>query len=183
MTKKTWTDAAKRGRKIMGSFRMLALLAAMFFLAGCTSVIVSPLPYDANLKEIKLLNNPAVIVDDFVPVLEKYFLEHGIALNRVPGTANIGANEYGIRYTARRSWTVLPYLSLAYVRIFKGERLVAEGNYYLSGHSFCLSPYKWQGVETKMKPVYDELLKNYPIAGQKRPQAASSPAGGGKTGR
>ena len=64
MTKKTWTDAAKRGRKIMGSFRMLALLAAMFFLAGCTSVIVSPLPYDANLKEIKLLNNPAFTPDE-----------------------------------------------------------------------------------------------------------------------
>lgn len=167
MTMKTWTDAAKRGRKLAMTFGML--LTAMFFLAGCTSVVVCPLPYDANLKEIKLLNNPAVIVDDFVPVMEKYFMEHGIALNRVPESASIGANEYGIRYSARRSWTVIPYLSLAYVRIFKGERLVAEGNYYLSGHSFCLSPYKWQGVETKMKPVYDELLKKYPPAGQKRP--------------
>lgn len=169
MTEKNRTDAAERGRKFAMTFRMLVLFTAMICLAGCTSVVVSPLPYDANLKEIKLLNNPKVIVDDFVPVLEKHFLDHGIALTRVPEFASLGENEYGIRYSARRSWTVVPYLSLAYVKIFKGERIVAEGNYYLSGHSLCLSPYKWQGVETKMKPVYDELLKNYPIAGQKRP--------------
>ena len=147
---------------------ILSLLALAFLLAGCTSIDVFPLPYDAQAKEIKLMDNPDVIVRDFVPVMNKHFSEHGITLTRAPENTTIGENEYVIRYSAKRSWFVAPYLSTAYVKVYKGSRIVAEGNYELIGRFFCLSPYKWQGVETKMKPLYDELLKNYPENQSKR---------------
>ncbi len=165
MTEKTWTDAAEhifRGLKNTVSFRMLVLLAAVICLAGCTSIDVRPLQYAADLKEIKLLDNPKVIVDDFVPVMEWNFSQRGIALKRVPQFTQVGANEYSIRYSARRSWDLTTYLSDAYVNVYKGNLLVAYGKYHLTGGAWSLSLLKWQGVETKMKPVYNELLKNYP---------------------
>ena len=171
MTEKTRTDAAcdLRGRQFAMTFRMPMLLTALIFLAGCTSINVRPLRYDANLKEIKLLDNPKVIVSDFVPVMGKIFAQHGITLRQVSESTRLGEKEYGIRYSAKRSWTVVPYLSQAYVKVYQGDAIVAEGTYELIGRSVCLSLYKWQGVETKMKPVYDELLKNYPPPDQKRP--------------
>ncbi len=168
MTEKTRTDAAERGRKYAINFRML-LLTAVICLAGCTSTDVRPLQYDANLKEIKLLDNPKVIVDDFVPVMELIFSQRGIALKRVPQFTQLDANEYGIRYSARRSWDFTTYLSDAYVNVYKGNLLIAYGKYHLTGGAWSLSLLKWQGVETKMKPVFDELLKNYPRVEQKRP--------------
>lgn len=141
--------------------RILLPLAVVLCLAGCTSIEVRPLPYDAQIKDIKLIENPKVIVDDFVPVMEKNFSRHGIGLKHFTESARVGENEYVIRYSAKRSWMVLPYLADANVRVYKGSMIVAEGKYHLIGRFFCLSPYKWQGVETKMQPVFDELLKNY----------------------
>ena len=142
--------------------RSFVVCVGVFFLAGCTAINVRPLPYDAQNREIALIDNPKVIVNDFVPVMERHFSRHGIALKRVSEFTQLKDNEYGIRYSAKRSWTVVAYLSDAYVRIYKGNVLVAEGSYHLGGRSFCLSPFKWQGTETKMTPVFDELLKNYP---------------------
>ena len=141
--------------------RILLPIAVALCLAGCTSIQVRPLPYDAQIKDIKLIENPKVIVDDFVPVMEQNFSQHGIALKHFAESARIGENEYAIRYSAKRSWTVVPYLADAYVKVYKGDMIVAEGKYHLIGRSVCLSIFKWQSVETKMKPVFDELLKNY----------------------
>ena len=141
--------------------RIFLPLAIALCLAGCTSIQVRPLPYDAQVKDIKLIENPKVIVDDFVPVMEQNFAQHGIALKHFTASTKPGENEYVIRYSAKRSWMVWPYLSDAYVRVYKGSMIVAEGKYRLIGRSVCLSLFKWQSVETKMKPVFDELLKNY----------------------
>ena len=149
--------------------RVLFLCAVAFGLVGCTSIEVKPLAYDPELTEISLIDNPRVIVHDFVPVLEKHLAERGIGLKRVSEFAQLERDEYGIRYSARQSWTFVTYLSDAYVRIYKGNLLVAEGRYHLIGQFFCLSLFKWQGTETKMKPVYDELLKKFPAAEEKRP--------------
>ena len=143
------------------SLKELAITLCVVVFVGCTSIKVQPLKYDPELKEINLLDNPKVIVEDFVPVMEQHFSKHGLALKRVPQFAQLNENEYGIRYSARRSWDFATYLSLAYVNIYKGNKLVAEGNYHLiGGGGFSL--FKWQGTETKLAPMYDELLKNYP---------------------
>ena len=149
--------------------RTLLLAAAVFILAGCTSIEVRPLPYDAQLKEISLIDNPRVIVHDFVSVMEEHFSRHGIALKQVPQFAQIGENTYAIRYSAQQSWDFTTYLSDAYVNVYKGNLLVACGKYHLIGGSACLSLLKWQGTEKKMAPVFEELLKNYSTAGPKRP--------------
>lgn len=149
--------------------RLLMMVTAALCFVGCTSIDVSPLPYDSKIKEICLIDNPKVIVDDFVPVMERTFARYGIGLRRVSEFTQLRANEYGIRYSARQSWDLTTYLSDAFVNVYKGNMLIAEGRYHLIGGSFCMSLFKWQGTETKMKPVYDELLQNFPKPGQKEP--------------
>ena len=143
------------------------LFSVVLCLVGCsTNIEVSPLQYDKNLKEISLINNPKVIVRQYVPTLELYFARHGIGVKRVSESTELGPDEYGIRYSARQSWTITTYLSDAYVDVYKGNKVVAVGKFHLVGGSFCLSLSKWNRTETKMKPVLEELLKNYPTVGQ-----------------
>ena len=144
----------------------ILLFSIVFCLVGCTSIDVSPLQYDAKIKEITLIDNPKVIVHDFVPVIERFFAQYGIGVRRVSEFTQLRSNEYGIRYSATQSWDLTTYLSDAYVNVYKGNMLVAEGRYHLIGGSFCMSLFKWQGTETKMKPVFEELLKNFPKPGQ-----------------
>ena len=145
----------------------LLLFSVVLCLVGCsTNIEVSPLQYDENLKEISLIDNPKVIVRQYVPTLELYFAKHGIGVKRVSEFAQLGPDEYGIRYSARQSWTITTYLSDAYVNVYKGNKVVAVGKFHLVGGSFCLSLSKWNRTETKMKPVLEELLKNYPTDGR-----------------
>ena len=144
----------------------ILLLSIVLCLVGCTSIDVSPLQYDAKIKEITLIDNPKVIVHDFVPVMEHFLAQYGIGLKRVSEFTQLRSNEYGIRYSATQSWDLTTYLSDAYVNVYKGNTLVAEGKYHLIGGSFCFSLLKWQGTETKMKPVFEELFKNFPKPGQ-----------------
>ena len=109
-----------------------------------------------------------MIIDDFVPVMEDYFSEHGLVLKHAPAITQLGENEYGIRYSAKQSWDFKTYLADAYVNVYKGKALVAEGKYHLIGGCFCLSLFKWQGIETKMRPIYEKLLKDYPKVGKNR---------------
>ena len=146
----------------------LLLFSVVLCLVGCsTNIEVSPLPYDENLKEISLINNPRVIVRQYVPTLELYFARHGIGVKQVSEFTPLGPDEYGIRYSAKQSWTITTYLSDAYVNVYKGNKLVAGGKFHLVGGSFSLSLSKWNRTETKMKPVLEELLKNYPTGGRK----------------
>ncbi len=142
--------------------RIFFLLTVAFPLVGCTSIEVHPLQYNAKIREINLIINPNVIVHDFVPFMEQNFSNRGIALKRVPEFTSLKENEYGIRYSAWQSWDFTSYLSDAYVHIYRGNLLVAYGKYHLIGGSACLSLFKWQGTEAKMRPVFEELLKNYP---------------------
>ena len=42
---------------------------SLILLCGCNSYNVKSLPYDPNLKDIVVVDNPKVIVDDFVDVM------------------------------------------------------------------------------------------------------------------
>ena len=142
--------------KTIASFEILLL-------CGCNSYKVTSLPYDAELKDITVVNNPRVIVDDFVDVMTDAFAVRNIRLHHVVAELHEKSDGYVIRYDARQSWDFTPYLSDATIRISKNGMPVASGKYHHTGQSFSLDIFtKWRGTEWKMKDVYDELLKNYP---------------------
>jgi hypothetical protein len=88
------------------------------------------------------------------------FYRHGIAVQMLPASASAG-DLHVVDYTARRTWDIVTFLSEAEITItHRGDR-VGYAEYYLRGKGgFALT--KYQDVDTKINPVMDELLANYP---------------------
>ena len=130
---------------------------------GCNSYKVSPLPYDVELKTITVVDNPSVIVTDFVDVMADEFAKRKIKLHHVSSDLSEKSDGYVLTYDARQSWDCSLYLSDATIKIIRDGMPVAKGKYHHIGQSFSMDIFtKWRGTEWKMKDLYDELLKNYP---------------------
>ncbi len=141
---------------------MFSVFLSLLCLVGCNSYRVTPLPYDANLKEVYLIDNPDVIVFGFKKQLMKEFNKRGIAVVQVSSRAKVPSDKYSVSYVARQSWDCTTYLSEADIEILKENFLMADGEYEHIGRSFSLDVFtKWRGLEYKMAPLYNELLKNY----------------------
>ncbi len=120
---------------------------------------VSPVPargYPISLLCIE--RNPDVVVEDLLPVIEQGVARHGIATRIVD--APIPAEcDYTLWYAARRRWDIRPVLGYVELRVrLQGETIGTAT--YLSRPS--LSPLKWRSTESKIGPVIDELLGQFP---------------------
>lgn len=146
---------------LLGSIMSLGLQA-------CTSVQVKPIASsDMNaINEICITLNPAVTIDDFVPVIEKRIQYHGVK-TRVLNSDEARKCTHQLQYSARRSWDGITYLSWAELKIYKNGLPIGDAEYKLKGKG-GLSLMKWQSVETKMNPVVDELFSgknaNFPTS-------------------
>lgn len=133
-------------------------LAGFAALGGCTSIQVEPLA--VRPAEICIEQNPKVQVSDFVAVVQRGLKERGINSElyvKVPASC-----EYRMTYVAYRSWDFVPYLSSADLEVWDNEqRRVGAAHYHLRGNG-GMSMAKWQGTQTKMAPVLDQLLRDMP---------------------
>ena len=132
---------------------------SLLTLAACTSVKVKPVDGSVAMGHVCIRTNPAVIVDDFVMVMQDGFQRHGIAAE-VYDRDLPASCEYVVDYTALRSWDFKPYLVHAEIRITEHGRLVASATYHLNGKG-GLDMGKWRGTKAKMDPVMDELLAGF----------------------
>jgi len=143
----------------MPSMKARTLCVVSLMIAGCTSVQVEPVAVRPDLVCIQ--ENPAVWVKDFLPVVRAGFARHGVPTEtyaQVPRHC-----PYVLEYTARQTWDVAPYLSVAELTLRDANgRMVGQADYHLRGKG-GLSLMKWQGTAAKLDPVIDELL------GQMRP--------------
>jgi hypothetical protein len=137
---------------------MVSLLLATGFV-GCTSVTVEPL--QAGVKEVAIRENPKVSVDGFLPYVQQSFEARGIATHVIKESDTAG-DAYVVTYTALRSWDVATYLSSAEFWVYHRSDLVGHAEYHLRGKG-GLALTKFEGFETKLDPVFAELLANYPL--------------------
>ena len=135
----------------------LFVLAMMSALCGCETVDATALPTGIPLMVV--VDNPKVIVDGFEAHLKRSLTEHGIAVQSAP-IAPANATSYVLTYTARQGWDFTTFLNYADISVSKAGRSIATATYR---HAGGLSLLKWQSVETKMGPVYEKLLVNYPL--------------------
>jgi len=129
-------------------------------LAACTSITVQPVDPGVGIVYVCVQDNPKVIVSDFVPVVRAGFDRHGISTEVFSGSLPEKC-EYVLTYTALRSWDMAPYLSHAELWLDRRGRRVASAEYHLNSKG-GFSLMKWQGTQTKMDPVIDELLGGAP---------------------
>ena len=144
---------------------LLLLLAAGF--VGCTSVTVAPLK--PGVPEVLVRENPKVSMAGFLPYVRKNFESRGIP-TRVIKESDAAGDAYVVTYTALRSWDLTTYLSQAEFWIHHSSDLVGHAEYHLRGKG-GLALTKFQHVETKLDPVFDELLVHYPV----RPPVPAKP--------
>lgn len=138
--------------------KIFAISSLALLTTACTSVQVAPVSKAElpNIQQVCIVNNPKVIIDDFLPVIQQRLQHHNIH-SRVVNQANEQGCHYTLHYSAKRSWDFTPYLSWAEVKLQQGQTVVAQAEYSLKGKG-GLSLNKWQSVETKMTPVIDQLL-------------------------
>jgi len=138
----------------------LLVIPAVILITGCTSVQVSKLSASHSIDRVAIKENSSVTVPNFLNIVQNEFENHGLTTviyqDQVP--TNCQAT---LTYTALRSWDLASYLSHAEltIRDLNGKR-IAYAIYHLKGKG-GLDLTKWGSVQSKMKPVIDELLKEY----------------------
>lgn len=138
--------------------KTLSIALCVSLLGACTTVNVKKVDASRNpLKLVCIEENPKVAVEDLTFVLETGFQRHGIKTliyqSKLPERC-----EYTLWYTAFRKWDVVSYLSLAELKLRRGDEVIASATYKHSG-GFGLN--KWASTESKLNPVIDELLSNF----------------------
>lgn len=136
------------------------LLFSLLVLAGCTSVNVRPIAASAKVDKICIQFNDDVNVDDFVPVMQEDFFSHGIT-SVVFKAERPKTCEFTLNYTVDRWWDFAPYMVDAQMTVNRNDAFIGSAHYHLTGHG-GLSLAKWAGTHSKMDPVIDEMLRNYP---------------------
>ena len=146
----------------MKYFSTLAGCCAGTFLilTGCTTVDVRPIPASAKLEKICIEFNSEVNVDDFVPVVQEDFFNHGIASVVYHSDRPKGC-EFTMTYAVDRWWDLAPYMVDAQMTVNKDDSFVGSSHYHLNGHG-GLDLGKYAGTHSKIDPVMDEMLRNYP---------------------
>jgi hypothetical protein len=69
--------------------------------------------------------------------------------------------EFTMTNAVERWWDFKPYMVDAQMTVNKDDAYIGSAHYHLAGHG-GLSLAKWEGTHSKIDPLLDELLRNYP---------------------
>jgi hypothetical protein len=136
------------------------LAGTFLILTGCTSVDVRPIPASAKLEKICIEFNSEVNVEDFVPVVQEDFFSHGIS-SVVYHSERPKGCQFTMTYSVDRWWDLKPYMVDAQMTVNKDDAYIGSAHYHLAGHG-GLSLMKWEGTHSKIDPLLDDMLRNYP---------------------
>ncbi|WP_417683221.1 Sbal_3080 family lipoprotein [Pseudidiomarina aquimaris] len=140
----------------------LILCGLALALTGCTAIDVNQVSRAHQVDHVCIENNPKVIVDGFVDTVTDIFYQRGISSEVYAPGMQPEHCEVVMMYTALRSWDFAPYLSYAELSLFKENTRIGYAEYRLRGKG-GLALNKWASVESKMTPVVEQLLGQYPI--------------------
>ena len=145
--------------------RNFCLILVAGVMLGCTSINVTPLDPDAGISRLCIEKNDRVDVPGFLEIVRAGFERHGIRSSVFSGSRPADCPAV-LTYTALRSWDLATYMSHAELWVRDDQDvLIASAEYHLvGGGGFALT--KFASTKSKMRAVFDELLKDYP-----RPEA------------
>lgn len=136
--------------------KYVALGAFVVVLTACTSIEVRPAQALSHATPVCIVNNPQVLVSDFVDVVRDGFNRHGIPTSLVD-EAGAKSCEVTLTYTALRSWDLKPFMSHAELRLWRNGTQIGFAQYHLNGKGgYDLG--KYRGTKAKMDPVIDQML-------------------------
>jgi hypothetical protein len=121
---------------------------------------VRPIPTSAKLDKICIKFNEDVNVDDFVSVMQEDFADHDVT-SVIFKAEKPAKCEFTLDYTVDRWWDLAPYMVDARMIVNKDDAFIGSGHYHLKRHG-GFSVVKWEGTHSKIDPVIDAMLKDYP---------------------
>ncbi len=140
------------------SFAILALVSVF----GCTSVNVQPIKNQVQITHVCVKDGKDMCFDgEMMGVIRDGFGRHGITTQVYSGDLPSEC-EYNLSYMCNQTWDMAMYMHHAELRLYQTHYQIGYAEYHLNGGG-GLSLMKWQNAKTKMDPVIDELLQNYPI--------------------
>jgi hypothetical protein len=139
--------------------KRVAVLAVLL-VTGCSTVKVKPLDIARhnNITKVCIVENHAVNVPDIVDIIENGFNRHNIKTEAYSGTLPETCL-YNLTYSADRYWDVVFFMKHAELRLKAGNLIIASATYH-NGGWFDLG--KYASTESKLNPIIDELLEQYP---------------------
>jgi hypothetical protein len=138
--------------------KFIVVCIAVCMLSACTSVTVLAVDSAKHpIDTVCIERNDAVVVDDFLAVVEQGFIRHGLETAVYDGNLPESC-EYSLWYTAERGWDIAPYLDFVELRLKQRGKTIGTATYRHSG-GFGFN--KWNSTKSKMNPVIDKLLAAY----------------------
>lgn len=149
---------------------VLVFFAALTSVVGCAiQTAVRPLAPYKDVAEICILENPKVIIADFLPVLQEGIQRNGLRSKVYREVPNSCA--YVLEYIAFQRWDFTPFMSEADIKLYKAKELVGTAREIVGTVSYKLpsgifggggaNPAKWNSTKEKLDPLLDELFQNY----------------------
>lgn len=136
--------------------------AACLLIAGCNTYDVKPLKYDPSLKDVVLVRNPSLQNDDLFDVLGEGFRSHGFNVIVESASREPKVGECKVTFDAIHKWDFASYVVDARVWVRRGTEVLGEGHYHHIGEGNSMDYLtKWRSNSSKMKPLFEELLKEY----------------------
>lgn len=136
--------------------KFIAIGLAAILLTGCAGRNVQPAMDAKQINNVCIEINPAVQVDDFLSALQSAFYLNGVKSETYFGTRPQYC-EYVVKYTARRSWDVVPYLAYFNIVVEKDNVAVAYGEWKIKFMGrFSLA--KWKDSSTLVHPIVKRML-------------------------
>ncbi|MEJ2898413.1 Sbal_3080 family lipoprotein [Acinetobacter sp. NS-4] len=132
-------------------------------LTGCTAIQVNNSIgfHPESIKQVCIVHNPKVIIQDFDQLVAKSFARYHIQAQTYKETDNLNFCQTTLHYTALRAWDMAPYMVSARFNLIQDGRQVSEASFRLKGNG-GLALNKWRSTETKINELVDQLLNKTP---------------------
>ena len=130
-------------------------LCLCLFLASCNTVEVNSVDTTAHaIKKVTILVNSDVVVKDFVRVLEKRIIFHGMSCY-VSRDNSDKDNGYVVTYNARQSSDPTLFFTNAELKLSFNGNVIANAIYKMPNSK---NANKFDNTEMIMNPIIDELF-------------------------
>ena len=142
--------------------RLPYILLMLIVMTGCTSIKVRPVDTALAMKHACVKDCSDMCFDGaMMGIIRDGFERHGIKTQVYSGDVPSEC-EYHLSYYCERTWDMATYMHHAELRLYHANDQIGFAEYHLKGQG-GFSLMKWESTKSKMDPVIDELLKNYPV--------------------
>jgi hypothetical protein len=151
--------------------KLLIMVWGVLFLAGCTSVAVSPVKTGMeDFNHVCIRDNSGVypgFKDTLVRGFEKHNITSEVFLRKTPKECT-----YVLNYSVQRDWDIVMFVSSAELRLTANGKTVATGEYQNSS-GFWFPDVTKYSTDFHIHGVIDKMLENRQVRAQSSPMTAT----------